>query len=312
MISVIIPNYNHAAFLKQRIESVLNQTYPDIEVILLDDFSRDNSREIIAAYTSHPKVSHIVYNDSNSGSVFRQWNKGMALAKGNYIWIAESDDYADPAFLDTCMTVFTNDPAVGVVYCDSYEVNENNEVMGKWSRWQSGLSKNLWQSDFLASGKTINENYQQIANVIPNASCAVFKKAAYLESPFIQLIENLKFTGDWMMWFSIMQNSKIYYFHQPLNYFRYHAGTTRSDSAGRLQNVKEHYRAIYRLGRLAGRKPDNGTCKDKFCELYAAWNPSLRQFLNRDNLGILRFALLTDYNIGMKLFKTLMKKIYVI
>ena len=94
MVSVIIPNYNHAPFLKERIDSVLNQTYDNFEVIILDDKSTDNSKEVIANYRGHSKISHIVYNEENSGSTFKQWQKGFSLAKGDYIWIAESDDVA--------------------------------------------------------------------------------------------------------------------------------------------------------------------------------------------------------------------------
>ena len=78
MVSVIIPNYNHSAFLKERIQSVLNQTYSDFELIILDDCSSDKSRDIIESFRSNPKVSHIIYNDRNSGSTFRQWNKRQA------------------------------------------------------------------------------------------------------------------------------------------------------------------------------------------------------------------------------------------
>jgi glycosyltransferase involved in cell wall biosynthesis len=89
---IIIPNYNYSQFLEERIESVLNQTYQDFEIILLDDSFTDNSLEILSRYESHPKVSHFEINQQNSGSVFKQWVKGIKLAKGKYIWIAEIDD----------------------------------------------------------------------------------------------------------------------------------------------------------------------------------------------------------------------------
>jgi glycosyltransferase involved in cell wall biosynthesis len=85
MISVIVPNYNHAKFLKERIDSILNQTIQDFELIILDDCSTDNSREIIESYRQLPNVS-IFYNSKNSGSPFKQWKKGINRAKGKYIW----------------------------------------------------------------------------------------------------------------------------------------------------------------------------------------------------------------------------------
>lgn len=103
-VSIIIPNYNHALFLKQRIESVLNQTFQDFEVIILDDCSTDYSRDIIELYRGHPKVKEIVYNTQNSASPFIQWGKGIDLAEGDYIWIAESDNIVDTKFLQRTFT----------------------------------------------------------------------------------------------------------------------------------------------------------------------------------------------------------------
>ena len=88
-VSVIIPNYNHAQFLEQRVESVLNQTFQDFEIIFLDDASTDNSKEVFSKYSNHPKISHVIFNETNSGSPFKQWNKGFGLSTGEYIWIAE-------------------------------------------------------------------------------------------------------------------------------------------------------------------------------------------------------------------------------
>ena len=78
--SVIIPNYNHSAYLDERIQSILNQSFQDFEIIILDDCSTDNSIEIIEKYRNEPKVSHIILNSQNSGSTFIQWNKGFEYA----------------------------------------------------------------------------------------------------------------------------------------------------------------------------------------------------------------------------------------
>ena len=85
-VSVIVPNYNHAPYLRQRIDSILAQTYQDFELILLDDSSTDKSEEVLLSYKDHPKVISLIINKQNSGSTFKQWDKGIELAKGEYIW----------------------------------------------------------------------------------------------------------------------------------------------------------------------------------------------------------------------------------
>ena len=102
-VSVIVPNYNYEQYLPERIDSILNQTYTDFELILLDDASTDGSATLIEKYKDNPHVSHVVINEENSGSPFRQWMKGIVLARGEWVWIAEADDLCEPAFLETCM-----------------------------------------------------------------------------------------------------------------------------------------------------------------------------------------------------------------
>lgn len=81
-VSVIVPNYNHARYLEQRLDTVFNQTYQNFEVIILDDKSTDNSLEVINRYKDNPHLSQIVVNEQNTGSPFKQWDKGINLAKG--------------------------------------------------------------------------------------------------------------------------------------------------------------------------------------------------------------------------------------
>ena len=117
-VSVVIPNYNHAPYLPQRIESVLNQTFRDFEVIILDDKSTDGSVEIIRRYSGDPRVVEIIVNEENSGSPFSQWKRGVEKAKGEWVWFAESDDYAEPDFLERMLSAVAGDN-VGLIYCDS-------------------------------------------------------------------------------------------------------------------------------------------------------------------------------------------------
>src|SRR5208282_2627995 len=110
-VSVVVPNYNHARFLRRRVESILQQTFRDFELILLDDCSTDDSRSILSEYADDPRV-RIEFNEKNSGSTFKQWNKGVRLARGEYVWIAESDDYAGERFLERLVDVLQKESDV--------------------------------------------------------------------------------------------------------------------------------------------------------------------------------------------------------
>ncbi len=210
-VSVIIPNYNHAAFLKQRIDSVLNQTFQDFELIILDDCSSDNSREILSSYQFHPKVSHLVFNESNSGSPFIQWDKGINLACGKYIWIAESDDWCEPTLLEVLIEGIKQDPACVLSYCQMYCVNDRNDI--KWQSWHSCLSEVVESESFI-------EDYLAVKVSIYNASMALFKKEAH--AAVSKEYMDYKFSGDHLFWIQIAMQGKTHISGKLLNYFRKH------------------------------------------------------------------------------------------
>src|SRR5437773_11257000 len=98
-VSIVVPNYNHARFLDERMTSLLSQTFEDFELIVVDDGSTDDSRAIIEKYCSHPRVRTLWF-EANSGTVFRRWNDRASLATGDYLMVANADDACAPALLD--------------------------------------------------------------------------------------------------------------------------------------------------------------------------------------------------------------------
>lgn len=168
LVSVIIPNYNHARFLDERIQSVLNQTYQNFELIILDDKSTDNSVEIINNYKNNPHVSQIAVNENNSGSTFKQWHKGFELAKGEIIWIAESDDSCDKELLETLVKLYTENNAV-LVFCRSckYETDGRKSIF---------LHQDYLLGDIIMSGREFVSDYMVQKNAVANASSAIFSR----------------------------------------------------------------------------------------------------------------------------------------
>jgi len=220
-VSIIIPNFNHKLYLPQRLDSVLGQTLQDFEVIILDDASTDGSQEFLKTYQDHPKVSHIVFNNYNSGSPFKQWEKGIALAKGEYIWVAESDDYCELTFLEHLIPMFQNKKLV-LVYSASAIINNDGANLGR-HKWADALSKSRWLSDFENNGNSEIRDYLRFRNTITNASAVIFKKSA-LENVIFP--KQLKFCGDWYIWIEILRQGDIGYTHRMLNYFRRHNNTS--------------------------------------------------------------------------------------
>ncbi|MFV0607068.1 MAG: glycosyltransferase [Niabella sp.] len=220
MVSVIIPNYNHAPYLQERIESVLNQTYTNFEIIILDDCSTDNSKGIIEQYRNHANVT-IHYNTQNSGSTFKQWNKGVSLAKGDLIWIAESDDIAENNFLAEMVTAIEADEKIAVAYCQSYRMDMEGRVTGDWcAHTDDYQDANIFRNSFKMSGESFITTFLIYKNVIPNASGVLFRKQYY--DAVMGTDEDIRYCSDWLTWLKMLVVGDVYFTPQVLNYFRYH------------------------------------------------------------------------------------------
>lgn len=228
LISIIVPNYNHAPFLQQRLDSVFNQSFQNFEVILLDDCSTDTSREILNRYKDHPKVSNYIVNDINSGLPFIQWKKGIDLAKGEYIWIAESDDYCNATFLEKIMQLFTKNSSIGLGYCQTIDVDEKGADLLHRIKYTSHFQPNIWENNFEMDGRKFVKNYLSVFNVIPNTSAVVFKKELVCNSVFSNSLLKLRMCGDWLFWIKILLKTSIGFLSETLNYFRDHETISRN------------------------------------------------------------------------------------
>ncbi len=229
LVSVIIPNYNHAPFLDERIQSVLNQTYQNFELIILDDKSTDNSVEIINKYKDNQHVSHIVVNEENSGSPFKQWHKGFDLAKGEWIWIAESDDSCKAEFLKTLIEKL--DENVTYAFCKSTRIDENG--MEFHECWQDNLDRS-----FNMSGSDFYYTYLGYRNVIWNASSVLFRKSNIYKLP--DQYTKYRGAGDWMFWILLSMCGNVVYIKDILNYFRLHSeNTTQKTYSTGLNQIEQ-------------------------------------------------------------------------
>ena len=219
LVSVIIPNYNHEKYLDERIQSILNQTYKDIEIIILDDCSTDKSKAVIEKYRDNRYVSHIIYNENNSGSTFKQWEKGFQLAKGEIVWIAESDDSCNPDFLYTLVPKFTNEHLV-LAFSRSMQIDQDGNPFGEY------LTQKNMNSDFDVSGQELIRRYLVNTNIVVNASSALIRKDVL--SQIDNSYKTFRGCGDWLFWISIAEMGDVSYIAKSMNLFRQHLNNTTS------------------------------------------------------------------------------------
>ncbi len=244
LVTVIVPNYSHSPYLNERIDCILNQTFQNFELIILDDCSPDNSRDIILQYKDHPRVSHIVLNEQNTGNTFLQWEKGVALAKGKYIWIAESDDYADETFLDCCLAMFYLHQDCVLVRTGSYQVNERDRVLVRdWDVWKEDETVHYYKGDDYIRHNMLHFNY------LYNASMVVFRKDVFQQID--KSYQRLRYTGDWQCWIEFLTHGPICEYRRKLNYFRQHQNkvSVRSNSTnkGIIDQVKVLAYTIHKI-----------------------------------------------------------------
>lgn len=229
LVSVIIPNYNHSRYLEQRICSVLEQTFQDFELIILDDCSTDDSRSVIDKYSSSDRISQVIFNDVNSGSTFIQWQKGFSIAKGRYIWIAESDDFADVSFLEKLVPLLNNNQDCNIVFCESYAVDEYNNILP--NDWDRNNEARASVSKF--DGNIFVKARMLFNNSIYNASMVVFRRSVLdsIDNRFM----DFKYCGDWYFWNKVCLKGSVIRYNEKLNYFRQHSQkvTPKAEAEGK-------------------------------------------------------------------------------
>ena len=241
-VSVIVPNYNYARYLPDRLRSILEQDWQIYELIVLDDASTDGSGDWLAAELPalFPEA-RLIRNETNSGSVFAQWRKGVAAARGDLVWIAEADDGSDPEFLGRMVAAFA-DPEVVLAYTQSRAVDEDGTVvMADYRSYTDDISATKWQTSHVEPGKTTLAQNFAVKNVIPNVSAVVFRRdrlAVALEA-LAEELSNWKVAGDWRIYVDVLaRGGKVAFDAAPLNVHRRHR-TSVTQALQRERHFKE-------------------------------------------------------------------------
>lgn len=222
-ISVIVPNYNYEKYLPQRIDSILRQTYPVYEIILLDDKSTDKSINVLKQFLkSDPLIFKLYLNEENSGNVFKQWGKGLNKISGDYVWIAEADDLSEEGFLEALIEKMVLQEDIVMGYTQSKMIDSGGNITAyNYYCYTDDVNDKLWKNDYIIDGIDEIKDHLSIKNTIPNVSAVLFKNTSFAE----MLYEPQKFNvaGDWMFYVSLLKKGgKILYVADSLNKHRRH------------------------------------------------------------------------------------------
>ncbi len=186
LVSLIVPSFNQGVFLERTLISLLNQTYPNIEYIIIDGGSTDNTTQIIKKYEKF--ITYWVSEKDNGQS--DAINKGLRVAKGKYVnWIG-SDDILLPSAVDVMVDVLEKDNNVGLVYGACVFIDENDKILKKYSFPDMTLENFLYKK------------HSTIAQPSSLMRMDLVKEVGFLDT-------NLHYCMDYDLWIKLIKKSRF-------------------------------------------------------------------------------------------------------
>ena len=232
-VSIVIPAYNSEKFIRETLDSCLAQTYPNIELIVIDDGSSDNTVEIVQSYGE--KVCLI--QQSNSGPAIAR-NTGIEAAKADYIQFCDSDDVLHPEKIERCMAIMLDKPEIALVYAKVRQVAADGESA-------TGLP-DFPPDDYFETGQLFCKILHHGGSPLQTSTLLVRKSALesvgmYRADPYHRCAE------DWDLLLRLADSYEMAGVPEILTDYRHHGHTLTTDkllmAEGRLQTVQyaRHY-----------------------------------------------------------------------
>lgn len=213
MISVVIPAYNREHFIAEAVDSVIRQSYPDIEIIVVDDGSTDRTRQAVKRFGD--KIRYI-YQNNQGPSAAR--NKGILAARGEWVAFLDSDDIFFPDKLSQQIKCF-KDKAIGLVHAFYYKLDcKKNSIQVIEPAFS--MDRHLLQQELLQRKHTI-----RTSTVVVRRSC--FEEVGYFNPAY-------RAAEDWDMWIRIASKYDFSYINQPLAIYRRHPDSLVEKKEGQL------------------------------------------------------------------------------
>jgi glycosyltransferase involved in cell wall biosynthesis len=241
-VSVVLPNYNYAEYVGERISNVLDQTLPVYELVVLDDASDDGSVAAIEKALADCDVPWTLsVRERNSGDVVGQWAAGVQATTGDLVWIAETDDVADPNLVATLAASMTDEKVV-LASCQSRQIDDNgDEIAPDYVDYLAFVDARDWRKPYVADGHDEIADCLAIMNTIPSVSATVIRRQVLVQAldRVAESTERHPSTGDWVVYIELLRHGSVAYESRSLSAHRRHSGSV----IGRV-NANEHLAEI--------------------------------------------------------------------
>jgi hypothetical protein len=230
-VSVAVPNFNYAAHMPKRLSSIFLQTQPVKEILVLDDCSRDNSLEVIPAVAAEwRRHIRLLPNQTNSGSVFKQWRKAAESASSEFLWIAEADDLCAPQFLAEVVALMRHDPLVQFAFSDSASIDAVGAPLSEsYKSYYATVEPDALTRTAIFEAKEFVQRFLSIKNLILNVSAVVWRRRALLWAIDVceAQLASYRMAGDWHLYLQVLtgKGARVGYCSEPLNTHRRHAAS---------------------------------------------------------------------------------------
>lgn len=241
LVSVCIPTYNNADYIEETIRCVLNQTYQNIELIVVDDQSKDDTVEVVKAISDDRLKLFI--NEKNLG-MSGNWNRCMELCKGEYIKLICADDLIHETLIAKEVEAMEQNPEVLLVESDTQFVDKDGNAKGFYKRYRkSGVVEGKEISK--ASVRSRDQFGAPLANLVRRSA---YEASGGFDASFVYII-------DYDFFMTIANMGKVYIIHEPLNYFRirYDSNTGQVMGGGKEDvYIAEHRRLFEKHAKVLG------------------------------------------------------------
>lgn len=217
-VSVIVLSYNHDKFLRQRLNSIYQQTFTNFEVILLDGDSTGVSKDILEEYQHrYPQVTRYAFYEKSSGTI-DLWSRVFTMAQGDLIWIVENDNYCSCNFLAELVRYFVNE-AVMLAFCPS-ECGDSTfaKPMHNSKEHSQDLHFELGPGPFVISAHRLVNKAWFIKTNVPRISSTVFRHPGKLELLNNKNWQRMKICRDWMLYLHLIRGGLVAYSPHAANY----------------------------------------------------------------------------------------------